>query len=202
MEIFGNFKKVKRVETRRRTRRFDFWNPLRRDEFARHGCRTRWGPDEEASIKILFLSLCRNLELKSNKKVSYLNKKVVTCFRISRFLSSEFSIWTLYIYIYVTNIRCPFHPFRTWPYLALIVNMVHIHMPLKSIDQSKIFLKNLSIMFLIECDRSIESLLIFFFPLSIKQEIFVRYIKACMTGSWQWLTENCANNDFSQTNKW
>ena len=25
------------------------------------------------------------------------------------------------------NIRCPFHPFRTWLYLALIVNMVHVN---------------------------------------------------------------------------
>ena len=70
-EIFGNLKKVKRVETRRRTRRFDFWGSLRRDEFACHGCRTRLGPDEEASIKRLCLS----------SYVETFNSKVIKRFR-------------------------------------------------------------------------------------------------------------------------
>ena len=52
----GISKKVKELKNRRRTRRFDFWGSLRRDEFARHGCRTRKGPDEEAGIKWLCLS--------------------------------------------------------------------------------------------------------------------------------------------------
>ena len=77
-----------------------------------HEIGARWRSQHK---KIVSLSLFRNLSLKSNKKVSYLNKEVVTCFRISRFLCST-------LCIYVTNIRCPY---RTWPYLALIVNMQH-----------------------------------------------------------------------------
>ena len=57
-----NLKKVRELITRRQKRMFDFWGSLRRDEFARHGCRMREGPDEEASIKRLCLSsLRRNL---------------------------------------------------------------------------------------------------------------------------------------------
>ena len=36
-----NLKKVKGVETRHWTKTVDFWGSLRRDEFARRGCRTR-----------------------------------------------------------------------------------------------------------------------------------------------------------------
>ena len=50
--FLGELKESLRVETRRLTRRFDFWGSLRRDEFAR----TREEPDEEANIKRLFLS--------------------------------------------------------------------------------------------------------------------------------------------------
>ena len=48
---------------------------------------SRWRSQHK---KIVSLSLFRNLWLKSNKKVSYLNKEVVTCFRISRFLCSMY----------------------------------------------------------------------------------------------------------------
>ena len=69
VEDFGNLKKFKRVEARRRTRRFDFWGLLRREEFARYGRRARWEPDEKANIKRLSLSLCgRTFKLKSNKR--------------------------------------------------------------------------------------------------------------------------------------
>ena len=37
-EDFGDFEeKLGELKTRRRTRRFDFWGSLRRDEFARQG---------------------------------------------------------------------------------------------------------------------------------------------------------------------
>ena len=48
--------KLRELKAWHRTRRFDFWGSLRRDELARHGCCTRYGPDEEASIKWLGLS--------------------------------------------------------------------------------------------------------------------------------------------------
>ena len=56
--IWGISKKLWRVETRRRRRRFDFWGSQRRDEFARYGRRTDGGvgADEEANIKRLCLS--------------------------------------------------------------------------------------------------------------------------------------------------
>ena len=50
---------------------------------------TRWISQHK---KMVSLSLCRNLYLKSNKKVSYQNKEVVTCFRISIFLCSKLSV--------------------------------------------------------------------------------------------------------------
>ena len=68
--IWGISKKVRELKARHRTRRFDFWGSLRRDELARYGRRARWGPDKKASIKKkLSLSLCRRtFKLKGNKR--------------------------------------------------------------------------------------------------------------------------------------
>ena len=69
--FLGISKEVSRIETRRWTRRFDFWGSLRWDEFARHGCHTREGPDEEASITRLCFS----------PYVETFNSKVIKRFR-------------------------------------------------------------------------------------------------------------------------
>ena len=56
--IWGISKKVRRVEIRHRTRRFDFWGSLRRDEFASYERRTDagGGTDVKDSIESLCLS--------------------------------------------------------------------------------------------------------------------------------------------------
>ena len=51
-----DLKKVKGVETRHWTKTIDFWSSQTRGELAPYGGRSRWGPDEEASIKRLCLS--------------------------------------------------------------------------------------------------------------------------------------------------
>ena len=97
-EDFGNLKKVKRVETRCWMRRFDFWGSLRRDEFARHGCRMRLEPDEEASIKRLCLSLyVETFNSKVIKRFRTWTKKSLRVFefRHSYVLSYKW-LWTLW----------------------------------------------------------------------------------------------------------
>ena len=107
---FGGFRrKVRRVEASHRTRRFDFWGSLTRDEFARYGRRAIWGPDEKDSIERLSLSLCRRtFKLNGNKRFVPEQR--------SRYVFFEFRD-SYVLCIYVTNIRCPF---RTWPYLATV----------------------------------------------------------------------------------
>ena len=115
-EVGENLNKVRELKTRHQTRRFDFWGSLMRDKFACHGCCTRWWPNEEANIKRLCLSPCVETFNSVNKKVSYLNKEVVTCFQISRFLCSLYvllfyfahgvncgysTLVGIYIYIYI-----------------------------------------------------------------------------------------------------
>ena len=108
--FWGNMKKVRELKTRRRTRRFEFWGSLRWDEFARHGCRTRWGPDDKDRIVRLCLSsICRNLLLKVNKKVSYLSKKSLRVFEFR----DSYVLYTFYRYEYYMSIS----------HVALIVAM-------------------------------------------------------------------------------
>ena len=99
-EVFGNSRKVKRVETRRRTRMFDFWGSLRQNEFAGHGYRTRLGPNEETSIERLCLSpYVETVNSKVIKSFCNWTKKSLRVFKIRDFYV---------LCIYVTNIRCPF----------------------------------------------------------------------------------------------
>ena len=46
-----NWKKVRKLSTRRQTRRFDFWGSQTRGEFAPYGGRSRWWPNESDSIE-------------------------------------------------------------------------------------------------------------------------------------------------------
>ena len=114
VEDFGNLKKVKRVETRCRTRRFDFWGLLRRDKFVRHGCCTRLGPEEEASIKRFCLfPYVETFNSKVIKRFRTWTKKLLPVFKFR-------DSYVLYAYMlskWVRNIRCTF---RTWPYLAVV----------------------------------------------------------------------------------
>ena len=112
-EVFGNLKKVKRVETRRRTRRFDFWGSLRRDEFSRHGCRTRYGPDEEHSIKRLCLS--PYVETFNSKVIKGFRTWTKKSLRVFEFRDS-YVLSYLYVVMNIMNIRCTFH---TWPYSSI-----------------------------------------------------------------------------------
>ena len=104
-EVFGNLKKVKGVETRRWTRRFDFWGSLRWDEFACHGCRMRQGPDEEASIKRLCFS--PYIETFNSKVIKRFRTWTKKSLRVFEFRDS----YVLYVYMlskWVMNNRCTF----------------------------------------------------------------------------------------------
>ena len=59
--------------------------------------------------RLCLSSLRRNLLLKVNKKVSYTEQEVVTCFRIPRFLCSLYvlSLWTLYVH-FAHSINCEY----------------------------------------------------------------------------------------------
>ena len=79
------------------------------------------GPLEMGAIwirqhrRLCLSSLCRNLLLKVNKKVSYLNKKSLRVFEFR----DSYVLSFLYM---VMNIRFPFHPFRpfrTWWYSCI-----------------------------------------------------------------------------------
>ena len=93
--------------TRRQTRRIDFWSSQARGELVPYG-----GGALETGAKwirqhrrLSLSSLRRNLQLKVNKKVSYLKK--------NRYVFSNSGIPMFFICSIVMNIICPF---RTWPY--------------------------------------------------------------------------------------
>ena len=114
-EDFGNLKKVKRVETRRRTRMFDFWGSLRWDEFARHGCRSRYGSDEEASIKRLCLS--PYVETFNSKVIKRFRTWTKKSLRVFEFRDSNVRcVYVMYIcYQHLMSIS----PICTWPYSCI-----------------------------------------------------------------------------------
>ena len=100
-EDFGDFEESQRVETRCRTRRFDFLGSLRRDEFALHGCRTRQGPDEEASIKRLCLSpYLENFHTKVIKRFRTWTKKSL---RVFKFRDSNVLSFLYEHYVYMLS---------------------------------------------------------------------------------------------------
>ena len=97
----GDLKKVRELNTRRQTRRLDFWSSQTQGELAPYGGCSRWGPNEWDSIEdCVSPPYVETFNSKLIKKVSYLNKQVVMCFRISRFLCSlcVLSLWTFYVY--------------------------------------------------------------------------------------------------------
>ena len=115
---FGGFWKSQFVElrTRHRTRRDDFRGSQRPDEFARYGCRTRWGEDRWKSQDRKNVYLSPYVEEPLNSKVikSFVpelrSRKCFSCFEIPMFF--VYMLWTFYVrFIY--------------PYLA----MVYIDLP-------------------------------------------------------------------------
>ena len=88
--ILGDFEKVSELRTWHRTRRLTLacsWRPLWRVPHVLRGV-GRW---KSQYRKIVSLSLCRRtLKLKGNKKVSYLNWEVVTCFSNFEILCSMY----------------------------------------------------------------------------------------------------------------
>ena len=98
-------KKSAELRTRHRTRRVDFRGSQRLDEFARYGCRTRWGADGKVIIERLCISL-PNVETFNSKVIKGFvpelrNRYVFFVFRDSYVLC-----------IYVMNILCTFHIFQ------------------------------------------------------------------------------------------
>ena len=111
LRFVGDLKKVRELKTRRRTSRFDFWGSLRRDEFACRGCRTRMGPDEEASIKRLCLSPCvETFNSQVIKRFRIWTKKPLRLFEFR----DSYVIYMFYCYEYYMSI----------PHMALIVAIV------------------------------------------------------------------------------
>ena len=112
-EGLGNLKKVRRVETRHRTRRVDF--RLLAEALGR--CCTRWWGTDEKNQNRKIVPLSPYLEEPLNSKVM---KSFVPELR-SRYVFFVFRdsyVLCIYIYIYIyMNIICPFH---TWPYLATV----------------------------------------------------------------------------------
>ena len=105
---FCGFWKSQLVElrTRHQTSKVDFRGSQTPDEFARYGCRTRWGADGKAIIERLCISLpC----------VETFNSKVIKGFvpeLRSRYVFFVFRD-SYVLCIYVLNILCTFH---TYPY--------------------------------------------------------------------------------------
>ena len=98
--------------TRHQTRRIDFWSSQARDELAPYEGRTRWGPNESDSIE----------DCVSPPYVETFNSKLIKRFRTrtrSRYVFSNSEIPMFFICSIVINIRCPFHPFCTWPYSCI-----------------------------------------------------------------------------------
>ena len=100
---FGGFWKSQLVEsrTRQRTRRVDFRGSQRPDEFARYGCRTRWGEDRWKSQDRKNVYLSPYVEEPLNSKVikSFVpeqrSRKCFSCFGISMFY--VYMLWTFYV---------------------------------------------------------------------------------------------------------
>ena len=99
------WRKLESWKTRRRTRRFDFWGSLRRDEFARRGIRTRSGAKW----------IRRHSEIVSlSPYVETFNSKLIKRFHTwtrSPYVFSNFEIPMFFICSIVMNIICLF---RTW----------------------------------------------------------------------------------------
>ena len=110
----------KSVETRRRTRRFDFLGVAEASRICApcvpHEIGARW----RSQHKRLYFSPC--VETFNSKEIKGFRTWTKKSLRVFEFRDS-YVLSFLYV---VMNIRCPFHPFRTWLYLALIVNMVHL----------------------------------------------------------------------------
>ena len=114
-----NLKEVRELRMRRQTRRIDFWSSRAWGEPAPYGGRTRRGPNEQDNIE----------DCVSPPYVETFNSKVKR-FRTwtrSRSVFSNSEIPMFFICSIVINIRCPFHPFCTWPYSCIWLHNRYRH---------------------------------------------------------------------------
>ena len=119
---FGGFRRKLGVETRRRTRWLTFGlGEVRRicAPWVPHKIGTRWRSQHKKIV--------------SSPYVETINSKVIKRFRAwTKKSLCVFEFWDscvlsyLYGVINIMNTRCPFHPFRTWPYLY-IMDMLELH---------------------------------------------------------------------------
>ena len=111
-EVCGDLNKVKELGTWHQTRRIDFWSSQTRGERSPYEGRSSWGPNEWDSID----------DCVSPSYVETFNSKLIKRFRTwtrSRYVFSNSGIPMFFICSIVMNIRCPFHPFHTWPYSCI-----------------------------------------------------------------------------------
>ena len=108
-EVCGDLNKVEELKLDTGRRRSTFGARRREANLRPMRGRSSWGPNEYDSIE----------DCVSPPYVETFNSKVIKRFRTwtrSRYVFSNSGIPMFFIYSIVMNIRCPFHPFRTWPY--------------------------------------------------------------------------------------
>ena len=111
----GGFWEIWKSQLRHRTRRVDFQGLQRPDEFARYGCRTRWGSDGKVIIERLYIFL---------PYAETFNSKV-----IKGFVPELRSRYVFFVFrdsdvlcIYVMNILCTFHVFVSGYVTSIVTN--------------------------------------------------------------------------------